>query len=97
MILTAVGMKTAFLTLLAYLLSNGLLSGKTLVFFTDGAKDLRGHIVKWFALRNQKLLSIFLRENLSMPVALHRAIFSQIHRHIKDRALQYRTNFVCGC
>ena len=50
-ILTAVGMKTAFLTLLAYLLSNGLLSGKALVFFTDGAKDLRGHIVKLFAFR----------------------------------------------
>ena len=55
-ILTAVGMKTAFLTLLAYLLSNGLLSGKTLVFFTDGAKDLRGHIVKLFAFRKFRVI-----------------------------------------
>lgn len=50
-ILTAGGMKTAFVTALAYLLANGLLTGKNLVFFTDGAKDLRGHIMKLFAFR----------------------------------------------
>ena len=55
-ILTAVGMKTAFLTLLAYLLSNGLLSGKTLVFFTDGAKGLRGYIVKLFSVRKFRVI-----------------------------------------
>jgi hypothetical protein len=55
-ILTATDMKTAFLTLLAYLLSNGLLSGKTLVFFTDGAKDLRGYITKLFAFRKFRII-----------------------------------------
>ena len=55
-ILTAVGMKTAFLTLLAYLLCNDLLSGKNLVFFTDGAKDLRGHITKLFAFRKFRVI-----------------------------------------
>ena len=55
-ILTASDMKTAFLTLLAYLLSNGLLSGKTLVFFTDGAKDLREYITKLFAFRKFRVI-----------------------------------------
>ena len=55
-ILTATDMKTAFLNLLAYLLSNGLLNGKTLVFFTDGAKDLRGYITKLFAFRKVRVI-----------------------------------------
>lgn len=49
-------MKTAFLSLLAYLLSNGLLREKTLVFFTDGAKDLRGYIAKLFAFRKYRVI-----------------------------------------
>ena len=55
-ILTATDMKTAFLNLLAYLLSNGLLNEKNLVFFTDGAKDLRGYITKLFAFRKVRVI-----------------------------------------
>lgn len=55
-ILTAGEMKTAFLALLACLAANGLLNGKNLVFFTDGAKDLRGHITKLFAFRKFRVI-----------------------------------------
>ena len=55
-ILTAGDMKAAFLTALAYLISNRFLNGKSLVFFTDGAKDLRGHITKLFAFRKFRVI-----------------------------------------
>ena len=55
-ILTAGEMKTAFVTALACLVSNGFLNGKSLVFFTDGAKDLRGHITKLFGFRQFRVI-----------------------------------------
>ena len=55
-ILTAVSMKTAFLTLPAHLLSDGLPNEKPIVFFTDGAKDLRGYIMKLFAFRKFRVI-----------------------------------------
>ena len=43
-IVTGVGMKKTFLFALAYLLKRDLLAGKTLVFFTDGARNIFANI-----------------------------------------------------
>lgn len=39
-VLTAIGMRNAFKSILTFLLANNLLS-KNLIFFTDGAKDIK--------------------------------------------------------
>ena len=46
---TGVGMKKTFLYVLAYLLQSNLLAGKTLVFFTDGARNIFGNIAEIFS------------------------------------------------
>ena len=47
-IITGVGMRSVFLFVLAYLLQNDLLAGKTLVFFTDGARSIFANIAEVF-------------------------------------------------
>jgi hypothetical protein len=47
--LTASSMDKAFRMLVAFLLSNNLLSGCTLVFFADGAKNIKSYIESYFA------------------------------------------------
>ena len=46
---TGVGMKKTFLSILAYLLKHNLLAGKTLVFFTDGARNIFANIAEIFS------------------------------------------------
>lgn len=46
--LTGVGMQKTFLFVLAYLLSNDLIAGKSLVFFTDGARNILNNIEEMF-------------------------------------------------
>ena len=46
---TGVGMKKTFMFVLAYLLKRNLLAGKTLVFFTDGAKNIFANIGEIFS------------------------------------------------
>lgn len=46
---TGVGMKKTFLYVLAYLLQSNLLAGKTLVFFTDGARNIVSNIAEMFS------------------------------------------------
>jgi len=46
--LTAYGMEKAFRMLVAFLLSNNLMQG-TLVFFADGAKNIKSYIEKYFS------------------------------------------------
>ena len=48
-IVTGIGMKKTFLLVLANLLRRDLLAGKTLVFFTDGARDIFANIGKIFS------------------------------------------------
>ena len=55
-IITSTSMNDAFLVVLAYLLSNHLLENKTLIFFTDGAKDLRRNITEMFSFRQVKVI-----------------------------------------
>ena len=47
--LTASGMEGAFRMLVAFLLSNGLIHGHSMVFLADGAKDIRCYIDKYFS------------------------------------------------
>ena len=60
--------------LLAFLLSNGLLEDKRLVFITDGATNIREHIAKFFGFRQYTLLLDWLhlkkkcKEYLSMAL-----------------------------
>lgn len=60
--------------LLAFLLSNGLLEDKRLVFITDGATNIKDHIAKFFGFRQYTLLLDWLhlekkcREYLSMAL-----------------------------
>ncbi len=46
---TGVGMKKTFLFVLAYLLQHKLLAGKTLVLFTDGARDIFANMAETFS------------------------------------------------
>ncbi len=48
-VVTGVGMKKAFLFALAHLLQDKLLAGKTLVFFTDGARNILANITEMFS------------------------------------------------
>lgn len=54
--LTGVGMPKVFRSLSACLLSNRLLEQKTLVFFTDGASDIRRNIEEMFAFRPYQII-----------------------------------------
>lgn len=49
--ITAIGMERAFSILLAFLLKNGLMEDRLLVFFTDGARDIKRCIESVFAFR----------------------------------------------
>ena len=48
-IMTGVGMHSVFLLVLAYLLQNNLLAGRSLVFFTDGARSIFTNIAEVFS------------------------------------------------
>ena len=49
-------MDNAFRILAAFLLSNNLLSGYTLVFLADGAKNIKSHVEKYFSFRPYTLI-----------------------------------------
>ncbi len=49
--ITAIGMEHAFSILLAFLLKNGLMEDRLLIFFTDGARNIKKHIESVFAFR----------------------------------------------
>ena len=50
-ILTAVGIRKAFVHLSAFLLKNGLLENRQLVFLSDGAKEIKDYAEKFFSWR----------------------------------------------
>ena len=53
---TGVGMRKVFLYLLSYLLQHNLLAGKSLVFFTDGARDIFANIAELFSFRSYTVI-----------------------------------------
>lgn len=54
--ITAIGMQTAFLQLVAFLLANNLMTGCHLVFLTDGARNIRENIEKYFGFRRYTII-----------------------------------------
>ena len=54
--LTASGMDNAFRLLVAFLLSNNLMLGYSLVFLADGAKNIKSYIEKYFSFRTYTLI-----------------------------------------
>ena len=55
-IFTCVGMKKAFLFVLAYLLDKGMLRNRSLVFFIDGASNLLSNIKEMFAFHPYRVI-----------------------------------------
>ncbi len=55
-IITAVGIRKAFLILVAFLLENGLLENRQLVFLSDGAKEIKDYAAKFFSWRPYVLI-----------------------------------------
>lgn len=72
--LTAVGMRDAFRLLVAFLLANGLMENRRLIFLTDGARDIKENIAAFFGFRDYTLIQDWLhlkkkcKEYLSMAV-----------------------------
>ena len=54
--ITAIGMDRAFKTLVAFLLTNGLMEDKRVVFFSDGATNIRNRVNEFFAFREHTLI-----------------------------------------
>jgi hypothetical protein len=55
-VITAVGMETAFRLLVAFLLENHLMENRHLVFFSDGAQNIRKNIEEHFSYRPYTLI-----------------------------------------
>ena len=55
-ILTGIGMTGVFMMLLGFLLHNQLLVNQSLVFFTDGANNIRTHIKDFFGFRPYRII-----------------------------------------
>lgn len=85
--ITAIGMKNAFVRLVAFLIENHLLEGYRLVFFTDGATVIRDYIEKFFCFREHTIILDWLHlkkkcnEFLSMCLKGSKEEKSQIKQH----------------
>nr|WP_305139587.1 UPF0236 family protein [uncultured Acetatifactor sp.] len=55
-VLAGIGMAGVMRLLVAFLLSNGLMQGKNLVFFTDGARNIRGSLERLFPYRPYRII-----------------------------------------
>lgn len=101
--ITAIGMKNAFIRLVAFLLENHLLEGYRLVFFTDGASVIRDYIEKYFGFRQHSIILDWLHlktkynEFLSMCLKGSKEDKAEIKQHLVsilwtgriDKAIKY--------
>jgi hypothetical protein len=55
-VITAVGMERAFRLLVAFLLENKLMENRHLIFFSDGAKNIKANVDKYFNYRPYSLI-----------------------------------------
>ncbi len=55
-VIMAVGMESAFRLLVAFLLENHLMENRHLIFFSDGAQNIRANIDKYFSYRPYSLI-----------------------------------------
>lgn len=101
--ITAIGMKNAFIRLVAFLFENHLLEGYRLVFFTDGASVIRDYIEKYFGFRQHSIILDWLHlkkkcnEFLSMCLKGSKEDKAEIKQHLVsilwtgriDKAIKY--------
>ena len=82
--ITGVGMKKVFSYVLAYLLQHNLLAGKSLVFFTDGARDIFANIAELFSFRSYTIIFRLVSFEEAMS-----GIFKHVSK--RERETQYHT------
>lgn len=103
-IITAIGMHNAFTLLMAFLISNELLRSHHIVFFSDGAQNIRScietffsfrapvvHMLDWYHLekRMKELLSMAVKGNKEAKVTIRNAIGSRLWAGNVDEAIDY--------
>lgn len=103
-VITTVGMQNAFTLLMAFLISNGLLSSHHLVFFSDGAQNIRScidtffsfrkpviHMLDWYHLekRMKELLSMAVKGNKEAKASMRNAIGRRLWAGNVDEAVNY--------
>lgn len=103
-IITAIGMHNAFTLLMAFLISNELLGSHHIVFFSDGAQNIRScietffsfrapvvHMLDWYHLekRMKELLSMAVKGNKEAKATIRNAIGSRLWAGNVDEAIDY--------
>ena len=103
-VITATGMQNAFTLLMAFLISNDLLSSHHLVFFSDGAQNIRScidtffsfrkpvvHMLDWYHLekRMKELLSMAVKGNKEAKASMRNAIGRRLWAGNVDEAVNY--------
>lgn len=106
-VITAIGMQNAFKLLMAFLISNDLLGYHHIVFFSDGAQNIRScidsffsfrkpvvHMLDWYHLekRMKELLSMALKGNKEKKAAMRNVISRRLWAGNVDEAIDYLVN-----
>ena len=103
-IITAVGMKKAFAMLIAFLISNDLLIDRHIVFFSDGAQNIRScieaffsfrkpvvHMLDWYHLekRMKEMLSMAVKGSKETKLEIRNTLNRRLWAGNVDEAIQY--------
>lgn len=103
-VITAIGMHNAFALLMAFLISNELLGAHHIVFFSDGAQNIRScidtffsfrapvvHMLDWYHLekRMKELLSMAVKGNKEAKAAMRNVIGRRLWAGNADEAIEY--------
>ena len=103
-VITAIGMHNAFALLMAFLISNELLGAHHIVFFSDGAQNIRScidtffsfrapvvHMLDWYHLekRMKELLSMAVKGNKEAKAAMRNVIGRRLWAGNVDEAIEY--------
>jgi hypothetical protein len=103
-VITAIGMHNAFTLLMAFLISNELLGSHRIVFFSDGAQNIRScieaffsfrmpvvHMLDWYHLekRMKELLSMAVKGNKEAKTTMRNVIGRMLWAGNVDEAIAY--------
>ena len=103
-VITAIGMQNAFTLLMAFLISNELLGSHRIVFFSDGAQNIRScieaffsfrqhvvHMLDWYHLekRMKELLSMAVKGNKEAKATMRNVIGRMLWAGNVDEAIAY--------
>ena len=106
-VITAIGMHNAFTLLMAFLISNGLLGSRRVVCFSDGARNIRSCIEKFFSFREpvthmldwyhlekrmKELLSMSVKGSKEAKATTLSAVCSRLWAGNVDDAIEYLEN-----